>query len=228
MIEVSDSFLDTIEMLINLKVGDTARLEHVKNMILEEKPLYVSDRHYVENLAKNYNIEYQKTEDNRPDVLVNCRHCSTSIPITAKYCTLCGTNQKREYSYSTIVKKYNPLQIIPKPNSYQILVICGGLAVMIPVLFIMSRIDVLLESIYNDTGRNVLGMAGILLFLGTFSSLLSIFAMIITFVIKNPKKVGRVLFFVSFAILLTSVFVGIVGVVFILIASRVAYKKRHY
>jgi hypothetical protein len=161
-------------------------------------------------------------------VLVNCHHCSTSIPITAKYCTLCGTNQKREHSYSNIVKKYNPLQIIPRPNSYQILAIFGGLAVMIPVLFIMSRMDVLLESIYNDTGRNVLGMAGILLFLGTFSSLLSIFAMTVTFVIKSPKKVGRVLFFVSFAILLTSVFIGIVGVVFILIASRVAYKKRHY
>jgi hypothetical protein len=56
VIEVSDSFLDTVEVLINLKVGDTARLEHVKNMILEEKPLYASDRHYVENLAKTFNI----------------------------------------------------------------------------------------------------------------------------------------------------------------------------
>jgi len=139
---------------------------------------------------------------------------------------LCGTGQKRkEYN---MAKKINPLHLIPKLRSYQILTIVGALTAMIPILFIVARMDPLLLTIEYETGRDISGMAGVFVFLGTISSVLSIIAVTITFVIKNPKKIGRSLFFISFAILLSSISIGVVGFIIILIASKNAYNKRHY
>jgi hypothetical protein len=231
VIKFTDSILDTVNILLNLQVGDISRLEHVKKMILEDKPLYSSDQQYVNSLAATYIADYQAKTDEVQPVLVNCRNCSTSIPKSAKYCTLCGTRQKREYtSYdiSKIAKRYNPLQIISKPNSYQTLAIIGGLTAMIPVLFILARMDPLLEAINYETGRDISEMAGAFIFLGILSSTLSVISIAVTFVVKNPKKAGRILFFTAFGVLVTSVLIGVVGFVFILLASNVAYKKRHY
>jgi hypothetical protein len=230
VIKFPNSILDNVNILLNLQVGDISRLEHVKKMILEDKPLYSSDKQYVENLASMYiNDNQEKTKLDEP-VLVNCRNCSTAIPRFAKFCTLCGTRQKREYSNIDITRivKYNPIHLIPKPNSYQTLAIVGGLAAIIPILFIMARMDPLLEAINYDTGMDLSERAGIFLFLGSLSSILSMIAIAITFVIKNPKKVGRILFFMAFAILASSILIGIVGFIFILFASNVAYKKRGY
>ena len=144
---------------------------------------------------------------------------------------MCGTRQKREYTnydISKIAKRYNPLQIISRPNSYQTLAIIGGLTAMIPVLFILARMDPLLEAINYETGRDISGLAGIFIFLGIVSSTLSAISIAVTFVVKNPKKAGRILFFTAFGVLATSVLIGVVGFVFILLASNVAYKKRHY
>jgi hypothetical protein len=230
VIKITESFLDTVNILLNLQVGDLSRLEHVKRMILENKPLYTSDEKYVENLAKIYINDHQieKTESAK---LVNCRNCSTSIAEDAKFCTLCGTRQERtfqNYDVSKIVKRYNPLQFISRPNSYQSLAIIGGLVAMIPVLFIVARIEPLLEAINYETGNDLSGLVTIFISLGIISSILSASAIAITFLIKNPKKVGRMLFFIAFAILVTSIFIGILGFVVILISSNRAYKKRHY
>ncbi len=231
MIKFTDSFLDTVNNLLNLEVGDTSRLEHVRNMILEDKPLYTSDKQYVQNLAVTYIKDYQtETDVKQPRLLVNCRNCSTSIPKSAKYCTLCGTKQKREQGNYNITKiaRYNQMHWISRPNSYQTLAIIGGLAAMLPVLFIVARMDPLILAINYEMGSDISGLTGVFIFLGMLSSVLSAIAIAITFVIKNPKKVGRILFFIAFGILITSMLVGVLGFVFILLASNVAYKKRHY
>lgn len=230
VIKITESFLDTIDILLNLQVGDLSRLEHVKRMIQENKPLYTSDEKYVENLAKIYINDHQIEETKTPK-LINCRNCSTSITEDAKFCTLCGTRQERtfqNYNVTKIVKRYNPFQFISRPNSYQSLAIIGGLLAMIPVLFIVARMEPLLDAINYETGSDLSGLATIFISLGIVSSILSAIAIAITFLIKNPKKVGRMLFFIAFAILTTSILVGIVGFVVILISSNVAYKKRHY
>jgi len=227
VIKFTDSFLETINILLDLQVGDTSRLEHIKKMSLEDKPLYKSDQQYVQSLAITYNIDYQKKSiDEEQLKLINCRTCSSSIPESAKYCPLCGTGQKRE-QYS-MTKKFNPLHLIPKLRSYQILTIIGALTAMIPVLFIVARMDPLLLAIEYETGRDISDMAGVFVSLGVISSALSIVAVIITIIVKNPKKVGKSLFFISFAILLSSISMGVVGFIFILIASKNAYNKRHY
>jgi hypothetical protein len=127
-----------------------------------------------------------------------------------------------------MVKRYNPIQFISIPNSYQSLAIIGGLMAMIPVLFIVARMEPLLDAINYETGSDLSGLTTVFISLGIISSILSAIAIAITFLIKNPKKVGRMLFFIAFAILATSIMVGVVGFIVILISSNVAYKKRHY
>jgi hypothetical protein len=231
VIKITDSILDIVNILLDLQIGDTSRLEHIKKMILENRPLYTSDQQYVSSLASTYNInrEIKKTYEAEQPKLINCRNCSKSIPDSAKYCSLCGTNQTREnIQISQMVKKYNPLYFIHMPKSYQILAIVGGLTAMLPILFIMARMDPLLFAINYDAGVDLSEMAWVFMSLGVISSVLSTIAIIVSFGIKNPKKVGRILFFISFAVLITSIFVGVVGFVFMLIASNIAYKKRHY
>ncbi|PJB96759.1 MAG: hypothetical protein CO079_09155, partial [Nitrosopumilales archaeon CG_4_9_14_0_8_um_filter_34_10] len=62
VIKITESFLDTVNILLNLQVGDLSRLEHIKRMILEKKPLYTSDEKYVENLAFTYIKDHQTEE----------------------------------------------------------------------------------------------------------------------------------------------------------------------
>jgi len=126
VIKFTDSFLETIDILLDLQVGDISRLEHIKNMILENKQLYSSDQQYVQSLATTYNIDHQKKIVEPKQVkMINCRTCSASILESAIFCPLCGTRQSGE-NYS-IIKKINPLAIIPKPRSYQTLAIIGAL-----------------------------------------------------------------------------------------------------
>ena len=142
-----------------------------------------------------------------------------------------STRQERtfqNYNVTKIVKRYNPLQFISKPNSYQSLAIIGGLMAIIPVLFIVARIEPLLEAINYETGRDLSGLSAVFVSLGIISSILSVIAIAVTFIVKNLKRVRRMLFFIAFGILVTSVLIGIVGFVVILISSNVAYKKRHY
>lgn len=230
VIKITESFLETVNILLNLQVGDISRLEHIKRMILENKPLYTSDEKYVENLASTYIKDHQIKEAKTPK-LINCRNCSTSIIEDAKFCTLCGTRQERtfqNYSITKIVKKYNPIQFLSKPNSYQSIAIIGGLMAIIPVLFIVARMEPLLYAINYETGRDISGLAPVFIALGIISTILSVVAIAITFLVKNPKKVGRMLFFIAFGVLGTSIMIGVVGFVVILISSNVAYKKRHY
>lgn len=230
MIKFTDSFLDKVNILLNLQVGDASRLEHIKNMISEEKPIYTTDKQFVENLAGTYIKDHQPMTDvKQSEELINCRNCSTSIFKSANYCTLCGTRQKREIN-SNITKlgKYNPIQFVSRPNSYQALAIIGGLSAMLPVLFIVARMNLLLLEINYDTGNNISEWAGVFIFLGILSSVMSTAVMVIVFRVKNSMRVGRILFFMAFGILATSILVGIVGFIIILLASKVAYKKRRY
>jgi len=82
VIKFINSFLGTINILLNLEVGDTSRLEHVKRMILEDKPLYTSDQQYVNSLAITYIQDYQtKVDSEQPKLFVSCRNCSTGISV---------------------------------------------------------------------------------------------------------------------------------------------------
>ena len=95
-------------------------------------------------------------------------------------------------------QEYGPLKIVSIFHSYQILVIIGGLAGMIPILIAISNMDLILEIIDFYTGRDLSGFVGGFRALGIISTGLCFFAIVISFVIKKSKRVGRILFFFIF------------------------------
>jgi len=236
VIEFTNSLLEQIDILLNMQVGDLIRLEYIKKMILDGKPLYSSDKQYVENLAqKHLQKDYQNAEPYsvQPKLDSKCWNCEKLLDSSVIYCPVCGVKQiKQSNQIPSIVRSsnnnFNPINLIGKIGSYQILAIIGGLAALIPILYAASRLDDILYSIGYYTDSDISGISGLFKFAGVVSSLLCFFVMVIPLVIKNSRKVGRILFFASFAILITSILTGIVGFVIILFASVVAFKKRRY
>jgi len=55
-----NKILSKIQNLINLDVGDPMRLKHIYDTISKNKPLYISDQHYLENTL---NSNFVKNED---------------------------------------------------------------------------------------------------------------------------------------------------------------------
>jgi len=235
VIEFTNSLLEQVDILLNMQVGDLIRLEYIKKMIIDGKPLYSSDKQYVEHLTQKYlHQDYHNTESfTQPKSESKCWNCEKLLDSSVIYCPVCGVKQiKQSFEIPSVPRSsnnnFNPLNLIGKIGSYQILAVIGGLASLIPILYAASRLDDILYSIGYYTDSDLSGISGLFIFAGVVSSLLCFFVMAVPFVIKNSRRVGRILFFASFAILITSILTGIVGFVIILIASLVAFKKRRY
>ena len=229
------TLLEKIENLLNNNMGDSSRLEHIKKSIAENKKIYNSDIQYVElEIKKMERLTENSTKHNPVDFDINCWNCKKGLVQSSKFCSFCGVRQDKEDSRfipelsRRVKQEYNPLKIISNFHSYQILVVIGGLAGMVPILIATSNMDRILEIIDFYTGRDLSGFIGGFRALGIISTGLCFFAIVVSFVIKKSKKVGRILFFLSFLILIFSLMVGMAGFVIILSASIMALKKRRY
>lgn len=240
MVDFSQSLLEKIEYLLNQDIGDISRLEYIKKSIVENKKLYNSDIQYVEelerkiqnNLTKNPN-KY-RTDDDDGDSGNTCWKCGKDLMQSSKFCSFCGVKQDQassefDLALSRRLKRvYNPLKMVSDLHSYQILAVIGGFAALIPILVAMSSMERILEIIEFYTNRDLSRVMIGFVALGGISGLLCSMVVVVPFWIKKPKKVGKILFFSSFGILIFSVGVGIVGFVIILFAGVLALKKRRY
>lgn len=224
-----NSLLDKIDILLKCDMGDATRLLHIKQVILDNKKLYDSDRNYVENLTKKY-FGNQIRNDNVEEAKTKCWGCGEIIPDNSNYCSFCGVKhyQRTETSFVRKNKRFIPIQFLLGLQFYQILAVLGGLSGLIPVLYAISRIENILYSLEYYTGQDISGWTHILIAGGIVSSILSCFVISVPFIIKKPTRVGRILFFTSFGILITSVLVGTVGFVLTLVSGLMALKSRRY
>lgn len=231
----TQSILEKVENLLNQGIGDISRLEHIKDTIIENKKLYNSDIQYVKELEGK--IQDSLTENSkdfveRPEN--SCWKCSKELAKSSEFCSFCGVKQNHEVSEfdqvlsRRIKREYNPIKIISNFHSYQILAVIGGLAALIPILISASYMERIIELIEFYTGQDLSGFFIAFMAIGVISGILCSVVIVVPFWIKKPKKVGRILFFSSFGILIFSIFVGIVGFVIILFAGILALKKRKY
>ena len=228
------TLLDKIENLLNDNLGDSSRLEHIKKSIVENKKIYNSDIQYVEELEARRAENLKTSDEHHPDNFdMVCWKCGRGLAQYSKFCSFCGVRQDQRDSkfvreLPRIIQKYSPLKVFSNFHSYQILAIIGGLAGVIPILVAISNIDRILEIILFYTGRDLSGLVDGLRAAGIVSAGLCFFAILASIVIKKSKKAGRVLFFLSFMILISSLLVGAAGFAILLPASIMALKKRRY
>jgi len=218
--------------LINSGIGDVSRLTHIKNSIIEKKKVYNSDIEYVESLVDaNFEKNEQPTND-LEKTTINCPKCGTTILQSSNYCSFCGIPQQKYFDAEVFSSRFSsnsfPFRFHFGVNSYQLLAILGGLAALIPSLVAVYTIQRILVSLESYTGRDLSGFTNLFIAAGIVTVVLCIFVIAISFLIKKPKKVGKILFFVSFPILIISLGVGIVGFTLILLAGIIALQRRHY
>jgi len=222
-----------VELLINSGIGDVSRLNHIKNSIVEKKKLYNSDIEYVESLVDaNFEKNEQPTNDLEKTTTITCPKCENTILPSSNFCSFCGIPQQRYFDAEVFSSRFSsrafPFRFHISINFYQILALLGGLAALIPSLVAVYTIQRILVSLESYTGRDLSGFTNLFIAAGIATSALCIFVIVISFLIKKPKKVGKILFFTSFAILIISLGVGIVGFALIILAGIVALQRRHY
>ncbi len=227
------SLLGKVELLINSGIGDVSRLTHIKNSIIEKKKMYNSDIQYVESLLDaNFEKNEQPINDVEKTSSFNCPKCGNTILPSSNYCSFCGIPQQKYFDAEVFSSRFRtrsfPFRFHISINSYQLLAILGGLAAMIPSLVAVYTIDKILFSLESYTGRDLSGFTNLFIAAGIVTSVLCIFVITISFIIEKPKKVGKILFFISFPILIISLGVGVIGFALILLAGIMALQRRHY
>ena len=231
----TEDLLNKIKDLLNRGIGDVTRLEHISQSIIEKRKLYNSDIQYVKELwAKN-----SGTNNDSEGVFFvkshnSCWNCEKELDTSSRFCSFCGANQDQENSeFSEVLsrrrrREYNPLKIISNLHSYQILAVIGGFCALVPVLIALLSLERILDVLEFYSGKNFSEFYIAFGALGTISGIWCSLVMIIPFLIKKPKKVGKFLFFSAFGILVFSLTVGVIGFVIILFAGIFALKKRRY
>ena len=219
--------------MINSGIGDVSRLTHIKNSIVEKKKVYNSDIEYVESLVDaNFEKNEQPTNNLEKTTSFNCPKCGNPILQSSNYCSFCGIPQQKYFDAEVFSSRFSsrsfPFRFHLGVNFYQLLAILGGLFALIPSLVAVYTIDRILFSLESYTGRDLSGFTNLFIAVGIATSVLCIFVIAISFLIKKPKKVGKILFFVSFAILIISLGVGVVGFALIMLAGIIALQRRHY
>ena len=219
--------------MINSGIGDVSRLTHIKNSIVEKKKVYNSDIEYVESLIDaNFEKNEQPTNDLEKTTSFKCPKCGNTILQSSNFCSFCGIPQQKYFDAEVFSSRFSsrsfPFRFHFGVNSYQLLAIIGGLFALIPSLVAIYTIERILFSLESYTERDLSGFTNLFIAAGIATSVLCIFVIAISFLIKKPKKVGKILFFVSFAILIISLGVGVVGFTLILLAGIIALQRRHY
>ena len=235
MDDLNNSLLKKIDEFLKMEVGDITRLKHIRQSIIENRKLYNSDIQYVNELERKNPIPNDENKETfQEETEKICWKCQRELTSSSRFCSFCGADQEQIGSDFTEVLsrrrkiEYNPLKIIPNLHSYQILAIIGGICALIPIIIAGSNLERIFEIIEFYTNRDLSGWFVGFAILGVLSGLLSCLVMIIPFVIKKPKRVGKFLFFSSFGILIFSLATGIIGFGVILFAGILALKKRRY
>ena len=224
--EKSAQLLEKITNLQNLGVGDLARLEHLRNSIIKNRKIYSSDLQYISFLDEKTHKETIQEEN-------NCWKCDGKLLLNAKFCSFCGVDQTRQNFEVDVVAsrkkiQINPVRIISNLQSYQILTVFGGLASLIPILIALANMERIFEIINFYYGVDLVRYSAGFVGIGVASAVLCVFDIVISFLMKKPKKLGKILFFSSFGILGLSVMTGSIGFAMILAAGIFALKQRRY
>lgn len=98
----SPDVVDEVNALLKLGVGDSYRLEHIKQAYIQNKNIWITDKNYLKRLREKYlekqNLEVESSADivfeNEPEdkEIIHCWKCGKKCQLGANFCMLCGTS----------------------------------------------------------------------------------------------------------------------------------------
>ena len=94
--------IDDVNALLKINVGDSYRLEHIKQAFIKNKTIWVTDENYLKRLREKYlhkqtsEVEAEGEivfEDELKDKeIIHCWKCGRESPLNANFCMTCGTS----------------------------------------------------------------------------------------------------------------------------------------
>lgn len=94
--------VDDVNALLKLGVGDSYRLEHIKQAYVQNKTIWVTDENYLKRMREKYLIKPQSEIQSGVDVIfenepdnketIHCWKCGKKGPLGANFCMICGTS----------------------------------------------------------------------------------------------------------------------------------------
>ena len=98
----SNDVVDEVNALLKLGVGDSYRLEHIKQAYIQNKTIWVTDENYLKRLREKYLVKQSSDAEsdakiifeNEPEdkEMIHCWKCGKKVPLGANFCMLCGTS----------------------------------------------------------------------------------------------------------------------------------------
>ena len=92
--------IDEVNALLKLRVGDSYRLEHIKQAYIQNKSIWVTDENYLKRMREKYLVKH--TPDVSGDIvfenepkdkeIIHCWKCGKKGPMGANFCMVCGTS----------------------------------------------------------------------------------------------------------------------------------------
>ena len=136
---LTSTLLDNVKQLLNLKVGDAGRLEHIKSSLEENKTLYSSDMNYIRSLIEHHIVN--------PEILDETVKQNENTKLQSENIKLKNEIAKLQ------VKSYQSNPILPKVQSSlgnKVSIICSIIGVISVILLFVSYM-----SISNERTENI-------------------------------------------------------------------------
>lgn len=98
----STDVVDDVNALLKLGVGDSYRLEHIKQAYLQNKTIWITDSNYLQQMKEKYltkltsdtqsNID-ENLENDPADVdVIHCWKCGKKASLESNFCMICGSS----------------------------------------------------------------------------------------------------------------------------------------
>ena len=93
----SEDVVDDVNALLEMRVGDIFRLEHIKHAYIQNKTIWESDKKYLEQLKEKYLVEIQPEGESSDDPekkgkTIHCWKCGKTSQFDANFCMFCGVS----------------------------------------------------------------------------------------------------------------------------------------
>jgi len=139
----SVDIVDDVNALLKLGVGDSYRLEHIKQAYIQNKTIWVTDENYMKRMREKYLIKHHsdiqvdtdEIFENEPEdkETIHCWKCGKKGPLGANFCMVCGTSLFEVGTTQPVLEsKPTPSKSFTKSIPLKIPIIVG-----IPVLILL-------------------------------------------------------------------------------------------
>lgn len=95
--------VDDVNALLKLGVGDSYRLEHIKQSFIQNKTIWITDNNYLQQMREKYLTKHNNSDDDDEEinentdkdyqnkVMIHCWKCGKKGPLGANFCMGCGS-----------------------------------------------------------------------------------------------------------------------------------------